>query len=427
MAQEVETAAPRQREQTSSRPAASNRQEQPQAGEETRSRGLSSRVRIIAIVVAIVVVLGGLLYWLHARNWEDTDDAQIDGHLNPVSSRIDGTVLTVSPEVEDNHYVKEGTVLVEIDPATYQAEFDRATAEVARLEATAAAARADVPITSANATGQLQGAQAALSQASDAVGTERANLAAARAKVQQAEAVHNRAEADRQRYEGLLAKQEISRSEYGQREADARTSLAALEATKAEVAAAEKRVEQAEGKVSQQRADLLRARSAPQQIQAAQERSGSAGASLESARAQLAIAKLNLGHAKIVAPVSGVIGRKSVEVGQRVQTGQPLFTIIQLDDVWVTANFKETQLELMRPGQSVVVRSDTYGKDYNGKVESIAGATGARFSLLPPENATGNFVKVVQRIPVRVRLDKGQDPEHLLRPGMSVDAKVRVR
>jgi membrane fusion protein (multidrug efflux system) len=389
-------------------------------------RGMSPRVRLIVALVAIVAVLGGFLYWLHARNFEDTDDAQIDGHLNPISAKVDGTVLTVSSSVEDNHPVEAGEVLVVIDPATYQAEFDRAKAEVARLQATAAAAQAQVPVTSANAKGQLQIAQAGLGQARDAVGTEKANLVAARAKVQQAEAVYHQREADRERYAKLIAKQEVSRSEYGAREADARAAQAALEAARADVVAGENRVRQAESKVTQQQADVLRAQSAPEQIQAAQAQSGSANAGLGSARAQLAIAQLNLDHTKVVAPVSGYIGRSSVEVGQRVQTGQPLFTIIQTADLWVTANFKETQLELMRPGQPVTLHVDSFDRDYTGKVASLASATGARFSLLPPENATGNFVKVVQRLPVRVRIDPGQDIKEL-RPGMSVDAKVRVR
>jgi membrane fusion protein (multidrug efflux system) len=429
MAQEVEVAPPpRQRRDEDARSQASPRPEAtaPEPNGAAPKRGLSPRVRIIGIVVAILVVLGGVLYWFHARNFEETDDAQIDGHLNPISSKVDGTVLSVSPELQDNHLVHAGDLLVQIDPATYQAEFDRAQAEVARLQATAAAAQAQVPVTAANATGQLQIAQAGLGQARDAVGTEQANLVAARAKVQQADAVYRQREADRKRYESLIAKQEVSRSEYGAREADARTAQAALEAARADVVAAENRVRQAQSKVTQQQADVLRARSGPEQVQAAREQSGSANAGLASAKAQLAIAKLNLDHTKVIAPVSGYIGRSSVEVGQRVQTGQPLFTIIQTNDLWVTANFKETQLELVRPGQPVTLHVDTYGRDYSGEVESLAGATGARFSLLPPENATGNFVKVVQRLPVRIRFDPGQDLKDL-RPGMSVLAKARVR
>jgi membrane fusion protein, multidrug efflux system len=423
MAQEVQEAAPPR--------AAAGTNAGPQPAVETKAengskRGLSPRMHIILAVVTAVVVLGGILYWLHGRNWEETDDAQVDGHLNPVSAKVDGTVLAISPDVEDNHPVKAGEVLVEIDPSTYQAEVARAEAEVARLTSSAAAASAQVPVTSANATGQLQIAQATLSQARDAVGTERANLAAARAKVQQAEALARRTEADRVRYESLLAKQEVSRSEYGARESDARTAQAALEAARADVTAAENRIRQAENKVIQQQADVLRARSAPEQITAAREQSGSVTASLASAKAQLEIARINLASTKVVAPVAGLIGRKSVEVGQRIQTGQALFTIIQIENLWVTANFKETQLELVRPGQPATIHVDTYDRDYQGHVESIAGATGARFSLLPPENATGNFVKVVQRLPVRIRFDPGQKLEDL-RPGMSVDAKVKVR
>jgi membrane fusion protein (multidrug efflux system) len=191
--------------------------------------------------------------------------------------------------------------------------------------------------------------------------------------------------------------------------------------------AAQARVAQARASVAQQQANVARARTAPQQIAAVQARSGSANAELARAEAQLATAKLSLSYTRIVAPVSGLIGRKSVESGQRVQPGQELLTIVQLDDVWITANFKETQLRRMRPGQPAEIHVDAYGIDLPGKVESIAAATGSRFSLLPPENASGNFVKVVQRLPVRIRLDRGQDPQHPLRPGMSVDAKVKVR
>jgi len=395
--------------------------------EETPRRGLSPRARLALVVVAIAAVLGGTLWWLHSRRYESTDDAQIDGHLNPISARVAGTVVAVAPGVEDNRFVQAGTVLVEIDPADYQAQLDQAAADVARLEAAAAASRAEVPVASANATGQLQVAQAMLGQARDAVGAARANREAARARLAQAEANAKRAEDDRARYANLAAKQEISRSEYDRRATEARTAQDQVAAARAEVASAEQQVSAAQGKVAQQQADLLRARSAPEQIQAAQARSGSASADLERARSQLEIARLNLARTKIVAPVSGVVGRRSVEVGQRVQPGQELLTLIQLDDIWVTANFKETQLANVRPGQPATLHVDTYGRDYSGHVESIAAATGARFSLLPPENATGNFVKVVQRLPVRIRIDKGQDKDHLLRPGMSVDAKIQVR
>jgi membrane fusion protein (multidrug efflux system) len=395
--------------------------------DEKPRRRLSPRTKIAIAVVAVAAVLGGILWWLHARQYETTDDAEIDGHLHPISARVAGTVSAVAPGVEDNQLVQAGMVLVEIDAADYQAQYDQAAADVARLQATAAASRAEVPVAAANATGQLQAAQAMLSQARDAVAGARASLQAASARLAQAEANAKRAEDDRARYENLVAKQEISRSEYDRRATEARTAQDAVAAARADAAAAREQISSAEGKVAQQQADVLRARTAPQQITAAQARAGSADADLERARALLEVAKLNLGRVKIVAPVAGIVGRRSVEVGQRVQPGQELLTIIELDEIWVTANFKETQLANLRPGQPATIHVDTYGRDYQGRVESIAAATGARFSLLPPENATGNFVKVVQRLPVRIRLDKGQDREHLLRPGMSVGATVKVR
>ncbi|HYL05186.1 MAG TPA: HlyD family secretion protein [Thermoanaerobaculia bacterium] len=390
-------------------------------------RGMPRRARVAAAVGVVVLARAGVLYWLHSRQYEDTDDAAVDGHIHPVSARINGTVAWVNPQVEENRYVTAGTVLVEIDPADFKAAAASAQAEVERLRANAAASNAEVPVQSANAIGQLHAAEAAVAQARQAVGTESANQEAAKARADQAQATYARAEADRQRYSNLLAKQEISRSEYDQRSTDARTAQGALEAAKSEVVAATARVAQARANVAQQQANLGRASTAPQQIAEVRARSGSANADLAKAEAQLETAKLNVSYTRIVAPVSGIVGRKNVESGQRAQPGQELMTIIQLDDVWVTANFKETQLRLIRPGQPATVHVDSYGIDLPGHVESIAAATGARFSLLPPENATGNFVKVVQRLPVRIRLDHGQDPRSQLRPGMSVDVRVKVR
>nr|MDP9119907.1 HlyD family secretion protein [Acidobacteriota bacterium] len=353
--------------------------------------------------------------------------AQIDGHVHPISAKINGTVLSVAPQVEDNHPVQAGTLLVEIDPADYRAELDRALAEVARLRASADASRSQIPVATANAMGQLRVAEAGVAEARDAVATERANLEAARARVSLAEANAKRAQDDLERYSRLLDKQEISRSEYDQRLTDARTAAASLAGARADVAAAQNRISQAQSKVAVQEADLQKARTAPQQIAVAEKTSGSANADARRALAQLESARIGFANTRIVAPVSGIIGRRAVETGQRVQPGQELLNIIETGDIWVTANFKETQLEDMRPGQPAQVHVDTYARDFPGHVESIAGATGARFSLLPPENATGNFVKVVQRLPVRIRLDHGQDKDHPLRPGMSVVAKVRVR
>jgi len=404
-----------------------SRQEQPPEKEAEPRKGMSPRFKVAAVVGGVVLVIAGVLYWLHARQYETTDDAQVDGDIHPISARVNGTVLAVNPQAQENRDVAAGAVLIDIDPADYQAAVASAKAEVDRLRANAAASSAEVPVQSANALGQLRVAAAGVAQARQGVGTELANVKAAKARVDQAQANFGRSEADRQRYSNLLAKQEISRSEYDQRATEARTARAALDAAQADVAAAEGRVAQARANVAQQEANLDKARTAPQQIAEVRARFGSASADLARAEAQLETAKLNLSYTHIVAPVPGIVGHKSVESGQHVQPGQELLTIVQLDDAWITANFKETQLRLVHPGQPAEIHVDSYGIDLPGHVESIGAATGARFSLLPPENATGNFVKVVQRLPVRIRLDRPQEPQRPLRPGMSVDVLVKVR
>ena len=400
---------------------------QPPSNEAAPRKGLPRRARIAVLAAVAVLAVAGVLYWLHARQYEDTDDAQVDGDIHPISARVNGTVQAVSPGVAENRYVAAGTVLVDVDPADYKAAAASAQAEVDRLRASAAASSAEVPVQSANAIGQWRVAEAAVAQARQGVATELANLKAARSRVEQAQSNAAKTEADRQRYANLLAKQEISRSEFDQRANDARNAQSAFEGSQADVVAAEGRVAQARAAVAQQEANLERARTAPQQIAEVRARFGSASADLAKAEAQLETAKLNLSYTHITAPVSGIVGHKSVESGQRVQPGQELLTIVEVDDAWITANFKETQLRLMHPGQPAEIHVDSYGVDLHGHVESIAPATGARFSLLPPENASGNFVKVVQRLPVRIRLDHAQDPQRPLRPGMSVDVAVKVR
>lgn len=379
---------------------------------------------LLIVLVAAAVVTGS---WLYFSSYEETDDAQVDGHLNPISARISGTVLAVNPAVEDNHYVKAGTVLAEIDPADLQAEVDRARAEYERLRASALAAQQDVSVISSNSTGKLNLADASVREAGDSIAAEKASLDGAQARVVQAEASYSRAESDRQRYERLLAKHEISQSEYDRIATEATTGHAAVNAARADLDAAGRRVGQAENRLVERKADLFAAHSAPQQIRSSVEKASAAAAEADRARAQLATAELNLSYTKIIAPVSGVIGRKSIEVGQRIQPGQQLLSIVPVDDVWITANFKETQLRKMRPGQPVTVHLDSYDRDYRGRVEDLGGATGSRFSLLPPENATGNYVKVVQRVAVRILLDQGENSDHLLRPGMSVEARVGLR
>jgi len=328
--------------------------------------------------------------------------------------------------VENNRFVEAGTLLMELDPRDYAAELEHAKANLVTKVAEAHSAQVMVPIVDASAFGQLHSAEAAKAQALAGVESEQANLVAAQHKLQQDEAIYARAERDRVRYQALVEKHEISKSDYDARETEATAAAQAVEADRAAIVSREQKIAEARSLVVQREAQIEAAHIAPQQVTDARAKSESAGGHMEQARADLHSAQLNLSYTKIYAPVSGVIGRKTVELGHRVQPGQGLLVIVPLDDIWITANFKETQLKRMRPGQSVTIRVDTFGRDYQGKVESIPGAAGPLFSLFPPENSTGNYVKVVQRFPVRIRLDKDQDAEHLLRPGMSVEPTVDV-
>jgi membrane fusion protein (multidrug efflux system) len=377
----------------------------------------------LAPVIAMVVLLS---WWSYARRFESTDDAQIDGHLNAISARITGTVLYINPRVEDNQYVEAGTLLLELDPNDYAAALDHARADLATREAAARSAGVNVPITGTSAFSRLHLAEAAQDEAAASVDSEQSNLVAAQHKVQQDEALYSRAERDRVRYQALVEKHEISRSEYDERETESIAAAQTLESDRAAVESIRQKITQARSLVAERQAQLQEARTAPQQVVDAQAKSQLSAGEVGRSQADVHTAELNLGYTKIYAPVSGVIGRKTVELGQRIQPGQSLLAIVPLDDVWVTADFKETQLKYMRPGQPVSIHVDTFGRDYRGTVENLPGAAGTLFSLLPPENASGNFVKVVQRLPVRIRIDRGEDPQHLLRPGMSVEPEVKV-
>ena len=379
-----------------------------------------------SVALSVVAALVGS-WWLHARHFETTDDAQIDGHINVISSRISGTVLYVDPRVENNQYVEAGTLLVELDPNDYQSTLDHARADLATREASARSADVNVPITNASAFSQLTLAEAAVDEAEAALATEEANLAAAQHKVQQDQAIAARAERDRIRYKNLVDAGVVSQLDYDAREADALADAQTVDADLALVRAEEQKITQVKKLILQREAQVGAARTAPEQVSDAQAKSESSIGQVSQAKADVRTAELNLGYTKIYAPVSGVIGRKTVEPGQRIQPGQSLLALVPLDDIWVTADFKETQLKYMRAGQKVTVHVDTFGRDYEGTVENLPGAAGTLFSLLPPENASGNFVKVVQRLPVRVRLNPDQDPQHQLRPGMSVEPTVRVR
>ena len=389
------------------------------------SRTQSSGFRIGVVIAIIIFLIAGFFAYRYFTSYESTDDAQVDGHVNSVSARISGHVIKL--KVQDNQYVQAGTVLVEIDPADYQVAYERAKADFEDAQAAAIAAGVTVPITSVNTSSQVSATEADVNSARAGIQAAKQQFEAAKAQLQEAEANNVKAQNDLGRYKQLVDKQEISQQQYDQATASSKASAATVEAARASADAAQQQVTQAEGKLVQAEANSRYARTAPKQMQITRAKATSALAEAQRKKADLDQAALNLQYTKIVAPVNGIVSDRTVEVGQNVAPGQELMKIINLDDVWVTANFKETQLRQMKIGQRVTIDVDANGRTYNGKVDSIAGASGARFSLLPPENATGNYVKVVQRIPVKIVLDPGANNDHQLRPGMSVTPKVWIR
>jgi membrane fusion protein, multidrug efflux system len=387
-------------------------EEPPSRGQRARSYFQQRpRAKWVLLLVLLLVVAVAAWIWHYYSVRESTDDAQLDGYIYPVSARIPGTIIQVN--FDNNAYVGKGAVLAQLDPADYQLGFERAQAELDDAEANLVAARTGVPITRTGSSSQLSAARAA-------VATAQKDELAARARVVDADARYKKAASDLRRMQQLIAKDEISPQQYDAAVSAEQAAKATQDAERANVAAAQSRVAQAE-------ANVRAAQTAPQQVAVTRARAGSAEAAVQRARAAVAQAQLNLQYTTIRAPVSGILSQRNVEPGQVVQAGQPLFGVVELDNIWVTANFKETQLRNMRPGQPARIKVDAYGRTYSGHVDSIGGATGARFSLLPPENATGNYVKVVQRVPVKIVFDKGQDPEHMLRPGMSVVPTIRTK
>ena len=393
--------------------------------ERRRSALRNPRVRLALIIAAVVIVVGGFFAWRYFTSYVSTDDAQIDGHINPISARVSGHVIKLN--VDDNQYVQAGSVLVEIDPTDYELAVTQAKAALDDAVAAAEAARVNVPVTSVTTTGQVSSAQADVNNAQAGVGAATQQYQAAKARLLEAQANNTKAQSDLTRYKQLVQKQEISQQQYDQAVAAAQAAAATVQAAEANVSAGEQQVIQARGKLDQAKANYQTAATGPKQVQIIRSRAAAAEAEVQRRQADLQKAELNLTYTKVVAPVSGEVSNRTVEVGENVQLGQQLMKIVPLEDVWVTANFKESELRDMKPGQPVTVHVDAPDKDYKGHVNSIAGASGARFSLLPPENATGNFVKVVQRIPVKITFDPGQLKGHELRPGMSCEPKVWIR
>jgi membrane fusion protein, multidrug efflux system len=399
-----------------------------EASYQRRSAFLSNpRTKAGLILAGLVILTAVFFLWRYLGSYESTDDAQIDGHVNSVSARVSGHVTKLN--VEDNQFVEKGTLLVEIDPADYEGAVAQARAEYADAQAQAAAAGINVPIANVSTSSQVSGAQAGVSSAKAGIAAARQQFEAAKSQVVQADANNTKAQNDLLRYKQLIDKQEISQQRYDQAVASAQAAAATLEAARANADAFAAQIEQAQNKLQQASADLRTADTAPQMMRATRARALSAEANADRRKAELGRAELNLGYTKVFAPVSGVVSNRTVEVGQNVEPGQEMMKIIPLDaaDLWVTANFKETQLKNIKPGLPADIVVDANGETYKGHVDSTAGASGARFSLLPPENATGNYVKVVQRIPVKIVFDKDQTKGHDLRPGMSVVPKVWIK
>src|SRR5262245_30139396 len=421
MTQESDSAAPRD----GVRPDGADRDRigVPESIEEPRPRPRRRRwrTRLVLLLAALILVVGGLAVWRYLSSYESTDDAQVDAHLHPVSTRIRGHVIRVN--VGDNEYVEQGAVLVEIDPTDYRVAVDQAKADLATAEATAESLNIDVPITTTTTSSQLDSTAADVEKNRAAVVAAEKQLAAASAQLDQAQANDVKAQLDQRRYKLLVDEDEVSRQTYDTALATAKAANAGVNAAQANVEAVRQSVEQARSVLTSAEATHRAAQTAPKQVAATRARALSAQATVDQKRAALEQAKLNLHYTRVIAPVAGQVN-KTVVVGMNVEPGQQLLTVVPLDEVWITANFKETQLRQIHPGQRAEVYVDSTGRTYQGHIDSISGATGPLFSLFPPENATGNYVRIVQRVPTKIVIDPGQNRDRQLRPGVNVTPKV---
>ena len=386
-----------------------------------------SRRRGIIIVVVAVILVAGIAFWWHSTFTEDTDDAQVNGHLIQVSSRIAGQVQKVY--VDENQQVPKGAPIVDLDPRDYEVAVANAQAALASAKANALAANVNVPLTTINTGSALTSANSDVSGAHAQVSQAQQQQQAAHARVVQAQANNAKAQADLERYKPLVEKDVISKQQFDAAVAAAAAAAASVQDALASEQAASEAVRVARDREAGTQAQLKYAQTGPQQVAAQNAKARQAEAQVQQAEAQLRQAELNLSYTKIIAPEAGIITRKSVEINQNIAAGQNLLTLVSLEDIWITANFKETQLRHMGPKQPVEISVDATGGKYHGIVTQIGGATGSVLSLFPPENATGNYVKVVQRVPVRIDFTdlEHEDPNHLLRPGLSVEPKVRVK
>lgn len=396
----------------------------PNQSKKRTDRRRTSLKRMGLIAGGVVLCVACVFLWRYWSGFESTDDAQVDVHLYPVSARINGYIQKV--DIQDNQYVQKGSTLVEIDPADYQVAVDRARAELDNAEAAAQALRIHVPVTAIDTASELQFSKSAVQNARAGVTAALKKSAALHARLLEAEAENVKGQDDVKRYQVLLAKDEVPQQIFDHADATAKSDLAAVAAAEADESAAEQSVEQAKSRLMEAEAKLQAAETGPQLVASTRARALAAVAEVQQKKAALDQAQLSLRYTKIIAPISGEVNKKVV-VGMNVEPGEQLLTVVPLEGVWITANFKETQLQHMRSGQKVEISVDSTGRTYKGRVDSIAGATGPLFSLLPPENATGNYVKIVQRLPVKIVLAPGENSDHTLRPGMNVEAKVYVR
>jgi membrane fusion protein (multidrug efflux system) len=394
-----------------------------QTGKPESSHGLR---HIIIAVLIVAMLTGGVLYWLNSRHYEDTDDAQVDGHISGIATRVAGTITGVY--AMENDPVQVGQLLADLDPRDYQAAVDHARGELARAQAEMRAEQPNVPLTQVTTQTTIATSGTDVSAAEAAVAAAEREHEAALERVRQAEANNIKAQADVARYRPLVEKDEVAREQFDQVVANARSLEASVRAAQASAESARKQVDQRQAQLTETRQRAEEAcRTAPHQLAVKRANVSTRQAAVVSAKAQLDQALLNLSYCKIASPVTGIVARRTAEVGAHVTPGQQLVLVTQTRDMWVTANFRETQVRLMRAGQSATIYVDALGQDFQGYVEGMPAASGAVTSLLPPENATGNFVKVVQRLPVRLRFKSGQKGLERLRPGMSVEPKVRVQ
>jgi membrane fusion protein (multidrug efflux system) len=380
--------------------------------------------RLIILVLLVVLVVAGVVLWIYLSGFESTDDAQVDVHLYPVSARISGYIVKVN--VEDNQWVEAGSTLVEIDPKDYEVALAKTQASLDTSEAMAKSSNIDVPVSSVDTSSQLKFTSSDIKNAEAAIEAAEKQAAAAHARVLEAQADSVKTKDDVTRYQLLLAKEEIPKQIYDHAYAAAATDVAAVAAAEADEAAAQQAIQEAHSRLVEAQAHYEDAQAGPQRVASTRAKALSAVADVREKRAAVEQAQLNLGYTQIFAPVTGEVTKKVV-VGLNVDPGEQLLTVVPLDQVWITANFKETQLKHMRVGQKAKIKLDANGRTYRAHVDSIAGATGPIFSLLPPENATGNYVKIVQRVPVKIVVEPGENQDHQLRPGMNVEAKVYLR